>query len=142
MKQIKNNSTLPRGMRNCNPGNIRQSSVTYKGEVKPSQDPSFKQFTDMVFGYRAMFMLLRSYIVRRVDTIRLIIARYAPATENFTQKYIADVARMTRIDPDTAINPDSREQMTALVSAISFVENGLQAPAEDVEAGWNLYCQR
>lgn len=34
---------MSRGLSNCNPGNIRQSKVRYKGEVQPSRDPAFKQ---------------------------------------------------------------------------------------------------
>ena len=35
---------MSRGLENRNPGNIRQSRVRYKGEVRPSRDPEFKQF--------------------------------------------------------------------------------------------------
>ena len=31
---------MSRGLSNCNPGNIRQSGVRYKGEVRPSRDPA------------------------------------------------------------------------------------------------------
>ena len=33
---------MSRGLQNCNPGNIRQSKVRYKGEVRPSRDSAFK----------------------------------------------------------------------------------------------------
>ena len=52
---------MSRGVRNCNPGNIRCSRVRYKGEVLPSQDREFKQFESMAYGYRAMFVLLDTY---------------------------------------------------------------------------------
>ena len=35
---------MSRGIENCNPGNIRRSRVSYKGEVHPSRDKAFKQF--------------------------------------------------------------------------------------------------
>ena len=38
---------MSRGLSNCNPGNIRQSKVRYKGEVQPSRDPAFKQFESL-----------------------------------------------------------------------------------------------
>ena len=38
---------MSRGLSNRNPGNIRQSAVRYKGEVRPSRDPAFKQFESM-----------------------------------------------------------------------------------------------
>ena len=43
---------MSRGLSNCNPGNIRQSKVRYKGEVQPSRDPAFKQFESLAWGYR------------------------------------------------------------------------------------------
>ena len=41
---------MSRGLSNCNPGNIRQSKVRYKGEVQPSRDPAFKQFESLACG--------------------------------------------------------------------------------------------
>ncbi len=49
---------MSRGLQNCNPGNIRQSKVRYKGEVRPSRDSAFKQFESLAWGYRAIFVLL------------------------------------------------------------------------------------
>ena len=74
----------PRGLRNNNPGNIRLSDTLYVGE-KESNDPEFKQFTSMAYGYRAMFMLLYTYQVRYgLNTIWGMISRYAPENENNT----------------------------------------------------------
>lgn len=42
-----NEKTLPRGMRNRNPGNIRRSKTKYLSEVTPSRDAAFKQFETM-----------------------------------------------------------------------------------------------
>ncbi|MBX9055585.1 structural protein P5, partial [Parabacteroides merdae] len=47
-----------RGLRNNNPGNIRINGDLFQGEVRPSKDKSFKQFTTMAYGYRAMFKIL------------------------------------------------------------------------------------
>ena len=45
---------MSRGLQNCNPGNIRQSKVRYKGEVRPSRDSAFKQFESLAWGYRCL----------------------------------------------------------------------------------------
>lgn len=67
---------LPRGLRNRNPGNIRRSSVRYKGETEGS-DTAFKTFRTMAWGYRAMFVLLHTYRVRHgIATLRGMIARW------------------------------------------------------------------
>ena len=83
---------LPRGLRNNNPGNIRNSKTKYLGEVQPSQDSAFKQFQSIDYGYRAMFVLIEHYYkARGLKTIRQIINRYAPASENNTEAYIQQV---------------------------------------------------
>lgn len=82
-----NEKTLPRGMRNRNPGNIRRSATKYLGEVAPSRDAAFKQFETMAWGYRAMFVLLDSYSRKGYRTIRQMISRYAPPIENHTKLY-------------------------------------------------------
>ena len=54
----------PRGIRNCNPGNIRNSDATdWKGEVPAGakKDNSFEEFKDMAHGYRALIKLLQNY---------------------------------------------------------------------------------
>ena len=84
---------MSRGLSNRNPGNIRQSAVRYKGEVRPSRDPAFKQFESMPWGYRAIFVLLDTYRIRHgLDTIRGMISRWAPPSENRTEAYIRAVA--------------------------------------------------
>ena len=54
--------TLPRGYRNNNPLNIRNSNEKWAGEIRPSQDPAFKQFKSMGYGFRAALKLIRNYI--------------------------------------------------------------------------------
>lgn len=88
---------MSRGLQNCNPGNIRQSKVRYKGEVRPSRDPAFKQFESLAWGYRAIFVLLDTYRIRYgLDTIRGMISRWAPPSENHTETYIRAVADRRR----------------------------------------------
>ena len=95
---------MSRGLSNCNPGNIRQSKVRYKGEVQPSRDPAFKQFESLAWGYRAVFVLLHTYRVRHgLRTVRGMISRWAPPVENHTEAYIRAVAADTGIAPDIEI---------------------------------------
>ena len=79
---------MSRGLKNCNPGNIRLSPTKYMGEVTPSRDTAFKQFETMAWGYRAIFVLLASYRRGGFLTIRQMITRYAPPVENKTDVYI------------------------------------------------------
>lgn len=130
---------MSRGLSNCNPGNIRRSKVNYKGEVHPSNDKDFKQFTSMKWGYRAMFILLDTYHRRYgLDTVRKMISRYAPPSENHTEAYVNAVCSFTGILPNEPINSRDRTTMVPLVAAMSKVENGVVASFREVEAGWEL----
>lgn len=128
-----------RGYRNNNPGNIRINSDVFEGEVKPSKDKSFKQFKSMAYGYRAMFVILRTYIQKyNLNTIRSIISRYAPPSENATDAYIKAVSDYSGIDPDEPVHADDRIAMIAIVAGMSRVENGIPSVMKDVLDGFNL----
>lgn len=134
---------MSRGIRNCNPGNIRHSRTRYIGEVRPSRDAAFKQFETMAYGYRAMFMLLNTYRRRyKLDTIRGMISRWAPPSENHTESYIEIVASRSGIDADAKVNTLSERDMIPIVSAMSEVENGRRAVRRDIEEGWRLFSEK
>ena len=131
---------MSRGLRNNNPGNIRRSRVRYKGEVRPSRDPDFKEFSTMAYGYRAVFVLLDTYRSRYgLTTIRQMLNRYAPPTENFTEGYVRFVADYSGVMPDEIIDTRSEKDMIPIVAAMSKIENGVAANIEDVERGWALF---
>ena len=132
---------MARGLNNCNPGNIRQSKGRYKGEVRPSRDPAFKQFETMAWGYRAIFVLLHTYRTRHgLRTIAAMIARWAPPSENKTELYIRTVSRRSGIPADRPLDTRDRRTMIPIAAAISFVENGTAADMQDEEKGWELFA--
>ena len=128
-----------RGMRNNNLLNIRISTDKFQGEVQPSQDKEFKQFETAAYGYRAAFRILRTYINNyKCDTIRKIISRWAPKSENHTESYIRVVSERSGIPADDPVYADNREMMIRVVAAMSYVENGREAEMSDVIRGWEL----
>ncbi len=132
---------MARGLNNRNPGNIRQSKGRYKGEVRPSRDPAFKQFETMAWGYRAIFVPLHTYRTRHgLRTIAAMIARWAPPSENKTELYIRTVSRRSGIPADRPLDTRDRRTMIPIAAAISFVENGTAADMHDVEKGWELFA--
>lgn len=132
----------PRGLRNNNPGNIRKGKRPYDGEIIPSKDDKFRQFTTMAYGYRAMFVLIYTYQRRYgLNTIADIIARYAPATENHTQKYIDAVSDWSGVSPTSHITTTNGDIMVPVVAAMSRVENGIPAAIAEVEKGWQLFIR-
>lgn len=134
---------MARGLSNNNPGNIRISDTKYKGEIQPSRDKAFKQFETMAYGYRAMFMLLYTYQKRHgLHTIRQMISRWAPPTENHTENYIRSVAQGAGINADDGIETLTKNTMVPIVAAMSRMENGVPAVMADVEKGWELFIAK
>ena len=133
---------VPRGLRNNNPGNIRNSDATdWKGEVSPSskKDDAFEEFETMAHGYRALMKLLRNYKkIHKCRTIADFISRWAPRSENDTLAYIRTVCREMQVPSMYEPDVDDKATMCAFAAAISLVENGLSATMEDVEAGWAM----
>jgi len=114
---------MTRGLRNNNPGNLRKSADHFRGE-KASSDKEFKQFTAIEWGIRALILVLRTYFKRhRLHTIRQIVGRWAPASENDTRAYVRFVSQRTGYEPDAVLTADS-DTLLALASAICEYENG------------------
>ena len=131
---------LPRGLRNCNHGNIRKNNIVYAGEIVPSQDDEFKQFVTMAYGYRAMFVVLYTYQHRYgLDTIAQMIARYAPENENHTTAYIDVVAERSGVPANGHITATNGDVMIPIVAAMSCVEIGEEPKMHEVEEGWKLF---
>lgn len=130
---------LPRGLRNCNPGNIRNSATVWVGEIVPSQDKDFKQFKSMDYGYRALIKLLRNYrMLHGSKTVSDFIRRWAPPSENNTGAYIRRVCQDMQVPSEYVPDIEDKDTMCAFAAAISLVENGVPAIMEDVEKGWEL----
>lgn len=130
---------MSRGLRNNNPGNIRLSSTTWQGEIKPSRDKAFCRFKSIEWGYRAMFKTLRTYATKHgCNTVRKMINRYAPSNENHTDNYIRVVCDRACIQPDAEVAINNKDEMCRIVAAMSFVENGVPAVMSDILKGWEL----
>lgn len=99
---------LTRGLRNNNPGNIREGkgdSTFWVGERASDDDPSFEEFNTMQHGIRAAAVLFRNYqSTYGLDSIARLIGRWAPPSENDTAAYIAHVSARTGIPPNAYIN--------------------------------------
>ncbi len=121
------NKTPPRGIRNNNPGNLRRTKDPWQGLAKEQTDPEFFTFENPVYGIRALARVLIAYQDDRgLRTIRQIIGRWAPATENDTAGYIESVAKSTGFAPDQTLDLHAYADLKPLVEAIIQHENGQQ----------------
>lgn len=127
---------VPRGIRNNNPLNIRIGNK-WKGEVECPTDRDFEQFTCMHYGLRAGFILLRRYIERyHLCTVKEILSRWAPTTENNTESYVSFVCKRSGIGALDTLSFDDENKMVALVEAMCVFENGQSVSLDDI---WRAY---
>lgn len=134
--------SLPRGLRNHNPLNIRKSSDKWQGKADEQPDKSFVTFVANDYGYRAAFKILRTYMQRGKYTINDIIKTWAPPTENNTTSYIKQVSKMSGIREHVNITWKDEETMVALVHSMAIVENGIKwleyLKEDEIRKGYHL----
>ena len=116
----------PRGIRNCNPGNIERGKDRWLGmSADQSGDPRFLVFDKPEAGLRAIMRLLINYQERHdIKTVRDAINRWAPPGENNSSAYVQHVARLTGLDPDEPVDFLDEYICTAVTKAIVRHENG------------------
>lgn len=132
------NKAIPRGIRNCNPLNIRIGNV-WLGEVKEPTDPAFEQFISMPYGVRAGFVILRRYIRRyHRTTVPQVIEAWAPNNENNTTRYIDTVCSLSGIAPDEQLHYEDEDQMFRLVDAMILVECGQHISEQHIRDGYKM----
>lgn len=131
---------LPRGVRNNNPGNIRRTADPWQGLAPDQTDEVFFVFAQAKWGIRALARILITYQDKHgCRTVRDIVSRWAPATENDTRSYIAAVADACAVDPDQGIDVHRHADAKALVEAIIAHECANYGyPASVIDAGMVL----
>ena len=129
---------MTRGMRNCNPLNIRRVAGTrWKGQRTEQTDREFVQFSSVEYGIRAAFCILDTYRRKYQATcVEDIITRWAPPSENATSEYIRTVCRLTGFGGKERLE---ESQLPALVCAMAFVECGAHISKETILKGYNLF---
>jgi len=133
---VMSKQALPRGLRNNNPGNIKHSErQTWIGQT--GDDGVFVIFSDMKYGVRAMARLLDNYYRKHeLKSLRQIISRYAPKSENLTDNYVAFVALETNIDSDKLIDSKTfANKLPDIIQAMIKMENGSTLSLEAINEG-------
>lgn len=73
-----------------NPLNIRYRECNnWQGQLSPKK--GFCEFKSLYYGYRAAVILLNRYKKNGVCTVRQIVSRWAPPSENNTDNYVSFV---------------------------------------------------
>ena len=139
----------PRGLRNNNPLNIRQTRTQWQGMAKEQTDPEFVTFKSMAYGYRAAWRTLHTYFYRFVTekkpfNVRNILHRWAPPTENDTEAYIRSIEKLTGIgEEEKLLSPiylNGYRHLARLIAGMTVMENGIRMEEVDHEAIQEGYC--
>ncbi len=129
------------GERNNNPLNIRKvPGVRWRGELPSIQGGagggSFVRFESIEWGVRAALKLLRTYRDKYAATsIKEIITRWAPPTENNTDNYIDAVCRLTSFGGNERL---TEKEWPALIKAMAVIESRLLISDETIDAARKL----
>jgi len=128
----------PRGIRNCNPLNIRRVAGTnWKGQCAEQTDKEFVQFEFAEWGIRAALCILRTYRNKyKAVCIRDIVSRWAPPTENNTERYIHNVCLWTGFG---GLQRLTEKDWPKLVRAMARQECGIVLEQETINKGYKLY---
>lgn len=128
-----------RPLRNHNPLNIRRSAnIVWRGMAAKQPDPEFVTFVSDDYGLRAAFRVLDTYIERhRLVTVRAIITRWAPPSENDTETYIRIVCADALMLPDEEY-PWTRTERIVLIGAMARVESGIRPSPFALNRAYNM----
>ena len=121
----------PRAVRNNNPGNL-EAGARWKGllpasRMTPAQrrERRFAVFASPPWGFRALALVLRNCQRRHgLNTIREIVARFAPPNENDTDAYVGAASRSMGVAADAPLALEDPRVLMALCKAIAVHESG------------------
>lgn len=141
-QEIAKKQTLTRGMRNNNPLNIEKGN-NWQGERSQQSDRRFEEFISLEYGLRAGFRILKKYISRPPrgygqDTLTRIISRWAPPTENATDRYIDFVATRAGISKSEKIRWEDKAKLCRIVQAMCIMESNTTIPMGRIETAYEL----
>lgn len=128
----------PRGIRNNNPLNIRHGQP-WQGLAPVQTDKDFDQFVTMQYGCRAAVKCAKTYVSRhKCDTVEKFISRWAPSSENDTQRYVSFVCKKAHLEPDTRLHVSFKNVICRLLWAMACYENGREISFQYFENAWAL----
>lgn len=124
---------LPRGIRNNNPGNIDRTSEKWQGmSDDQSSDSRFIVFSKSEYGIRAIAKILQNYQKKyKISTVRGVISRWAPPSENNTDAYVKSVSDAVGVKPDDKVSLSDPKVLMPIIKAIIKHENGSQPYSDE-----------
>jgi hypothetical protein len=123
--QQSSDASLPRGIRNNNPINLEFAGQD--GATKESgPNGRFAVFPTMAAGQDAALNQFKMDAGQGNDTVRGLITKYAPPSENDTNGYVAYMAKALGVGPDDHLDFNNPDVAYAFLGGMSSMENGKQ----------------
>jgi len=124
MPDYRGNSNYPRGVRNNNFGNLRPFKILYKNQIG-IDNGGHAIFANSQDGLNALVSdILYKINVRKLDTPRKFVARYAPASDGNNENLYRNVIKnFTGLNSDDKIQLDATS-FTKFMNAIVSMELG------------------
>lgn len=133
----------PRGIRNNNPFNLRPGDAWQGLALPPVDGGGYLIFQTSLYGLRAGCIdLVNQQKKHGLNTVRQIISKFAPVTENNTAAYISAVSDQIGVGPDDWLDLTDSGTLQAFAVAVIQHENG-QQPYDSslIEQGAQLALQ-
>lgn len=117
---------MARGLLLSNPFNLEKNPhISWSGQVSPGSDAIFCQFNSDLMGIRAGYKnLVDQYKYDNLNTVSLIINKYAPSSENDTTAYINAICGALNVKPNDVLDLSKYEIIKPFGQAIIQHEQG------------------
>lgn len=132
------------GFKANNYGNIKYNAsnnwVGQDGYVVSKTGVKFAKFKEPVYGVRAIFKLLDTYIKNGNNTINKIIDRYAPSGDgaNNPTNYKNNVSNWSGVKVEEPLKITDKEKLCKVVHAMIRQEIGYEMPITEVKSAYGL----
>ena len=111
-----------------NPFDLRDEGIPWKGLIGAKD--RFCEFDTIEHGLRAGFRDIHTaWKMDGLNSIRQIVSKYAPPSENDSTAYINAVCKETNLGPDDPLQLDVPENLCALGMAVLRQEQGKVDPS-------------
>lgn len=131
IKSVMQREYSARGFRNNNPGNLRAGKVAHPGQQSVDEH-GFAVFSTPDAGMAAADSNLAAYGRRGINTLRGVVSRWAPPSENDTEAYIAHAADLAGVRPDQKLDLSDPKIRRKVLPAIFQIETGKEFHLPDL----------
>jgi hypothetical protein len=124
----------PLGIRLNNPCNlVHVGRNKWQGLADPPNEGRFCRFISPAFGIRAAALNVIAYQDRHgIHTIKALVEKWAPISENDTASYVRSVAKRSGYGATTPLDFHSYSHLRPVIEAMIWHENGVQPYSGEV----------